>query len=155
MKKLYMGIDPGKDGGIGIVDEDGVIFEYTLMPQTPHDLFSYFSQLEPIKHVFLEKAQPMPKQGVTSTFNYGLGFGILQGLLISTKLPWTLIRPTEWTKIMCKGIDTKLDTKKRSLIAAQNLFPKEKFLKSSLAKKPHSGIYEACLIAEYCRRVIQ
>lgn len=152
----YMGIDPGKDGGLALIDDSGEIHSYTIMFSTLHETYTYLKDWQGhVKHIMLEHAQAMPKNGAVSMFNYGLGFGQLLGLITALEIPHTLVRPTAWNKVMCQGIDKKLEPKTRTLIAAQRLFPSERFLKSGRAKKPHSGIYEACLIAEYCRRKIK
>lgn len=153
---LYMGIDPGKDGAIGIVYGNSVIHSFEPMPQTTLDLYHYLKEWQGhVRHIMLEKAQAMPKNGAVSMFNYGVGYGEIRGILTALEIPYTLVTPAKWSKVMCSGVDTRLDAKKRTLVAAQRIFPGESFKKSKRSEKPHSGIYEACLIAEYCRRIIK
>lgn len=159
---LYGGIDPGLKGGVTFLDREG---ENKLMLPMP-DIYEFRALLSrihkayQIKHVFLEKAQAMPRQGVSSMFNYGNHFGQLQGILISLEIPYTLIPPQEWQKQMFKGskeknsAGVKIDPKVRALEIVRRLFPRESFLATLKSKKPHDGMIDSTLLAECCRRRI-
>lgn len=139
-------IDPGKTGGVCI-----------MAPQRTevHKLDGFnLKLLRACTHVFVEKAQAMPKQGVSSMFSYGVGFGRLIGWLESMDVPYTLVTPQAWMKTMHVGTDAKLDAKKRSLQAAQRMFPRVSLLASERSKKPHEGLIDALLICEHGRRVL-
>ena len=42
-----------------------------------------------------------PSPGATSTFNFGMGFGIWKGVLAGLQIPFTLVHPATWkSKIM-------------------------------------------------------
>lgn len=97
--------------------------------------------------IFIEKAQAMPKQGVSSTFNYGTGFGRLIGWCEALGLPFELVTPQAWMRVMHAGT-TGTDSKARSLQAAQRLFPGVSLIPGK-CRKPHMGLVEALLICEY------
>lgn len=153
---LYLGIDPGLKGGISYICSKSNA-HYSLPMPDAHE----FSQLiadwnaeHGIKHCFLEMGQAMPKQGVTSMFNYGRHNGLLEGILIANGISYTLVKPKEWQKEMFKGTKDKQDPKQRALEIVRRLFPKDKFIATIRCKKPHDGMIDSVLLAEFCRRKI-
>jgi crossover junction endodeoxyribonuclease RuvC len=158
---IYVGIDPGQNGGVAFVDEKNAESFVIPMPDIFefNDLILGWEADFGIKHVYVEKAQAMPKQGVTSMFTYGTHFGTLLGVLTAHKVPYTLVPPKEWQREMFKGTPTKRaegmnKPKERALQIARRLFPKQNFLKTLRAQKPHDGMIDSILIAEACRRGI-
>jgi crossover junction endodeoxyribonuclease RuvC len=146
-----MGIDPGLKGALAISHHDDPIKSH-LLEGMEYIRFREIIHEHGLHHIFLEKAQAMPKQGVTSMFNYGVGFGKLIGWIESLMIPFTLITPQMWTKELHKGATGK-DSKAKSLQVAQRLFPEIDFRATERCKKPHMGLVDAVLIAEYGRRV--
>ena len=61
----WAGIDPGIKGGIGIIGGD--TFTVTPMPESAKDIIKL---VEGSKHVFLEKCQAFPGQGISSARQY-------------------------------------------------------------------------------------
>lgn len=153
------GIDPGKHGAIVIVDGNNVVAQW-LMPTIGteidhHALDSIFHDLAAYEcPVVLERVHSMPGQGVSSTFKFGMGYGCLLQLLASHKITHSLVLPSRWTKEMHTNIDSKIEPKKRSLIAVQREFPNHSFLATPRSKVPHSGLVDAALLALYGFRVI-
>ncbi len=149
-----IGIDPGVNGAIAVLSKAGSMLDMEPMPESgPIGLLKFFKE-EWIGHVFLEKAQAFRGQGVSSSFNYGQHFGELVGMLQVMALPFTLVAPRNWTKQMHMGTSNKLEAKVRSAQAAQRLFPSVNFLRTVKCKKPHDGMIDAILIAEYGRRIL-
>ena len=98
--------------------------------------------------VFIEKQQAFPKQGVVSTFNLGIHYGTLLGILKTLKIPYEEIAPKKWQKAMLgSGRRTRKENKKLSLEKAKSLFP-------YLNIGKHDGKSDALLIAEYGRRFL-
>lgn len=152
---IYVGIDPGLKGGIAFISDKGE--EYVIVMPSLFELASIISQWDDdfkIKHVFLEKAHPMPQQGVVSMFNYGHHCGIIEGILTAFGIPYSLITPQKWQKEMFIGTSTAQQPKDRALAAANRIFPKQKFMASLRCKKPHDGMIDSILLAEFCRRKI-
>ncbi len=153
---IYVGIDPGQKGGVAFISEKGEEFVIPMPSMSElNTLFMTWDEEFKIKHVFLEKSQAMPKQGVVSMFNYGEHFGTIQGILIAHALPYTLVPPKEWQKEMFKGTKQSItDAKEKALEIVRRIFPKQKFLPTFRTKKPHDGMIDSILIAEFCRRKI-
>lgn len=146
MVQVIVGIDPGKTGGVAMLI--GGIPKYVFPMPHITGFADWMEQWNP-SHVFLEKAQAFPKQGVSSVFNYGDHFGQLQGVLVSLKLKYTLVVPSMWMKKMHMGT-RGAGTKERSVEAAYRLFgPSWCYDQDSRSKKPHLGMVEALLIAGY------
>jgi crossover junction endodeoxyribonuclease RuvC len=168
-----IGIDPGKDGAVAKLlsfhgDHELLQTELTPMVKVSkgkkvrmeYDLVAMrrvlaIAMFEGADHVFLEKAQAMTKpgkqkQGVTSMFSFGRGFGLWEGILVGMEIPYTIVHPRTWQKPVHRDI-TGDDPKGRSLIAAGRLFPGHDFRRSERARIPHSGMVDAALIAWYGR----
>jgi crossover junction endodeoxyribonuclease RuvC len=49
-----------------------------------------------VERLVVENVHAMPKQGVSSTFRFGRGVGIIHGVAGALRLPLTLVTPTQW-----------------------------------------------------------
>lgn len=152
--KFFIGIDPGKKGGIAVIDEEGFLLHSEEMPLTPsgeiNSSYIFFVLTEHYlnSQIFciIEKSQAMPKQGVKSMFNFGKGYGELIAVLKIGAIPFQEITSPIWKKeysLIKKG-------KKDSCEVASKLFP-EKVFKTDRGRLK-DGEAEACLLAEYARR---
>jgi len=165
-KKFFIGIDPGISGAITCVDSSGNIVNKTIMPVIkigtknkldPHSIIKWIKEITStgtIQIVAIEAQHAMHKQGVTSTFSTGRGYGILEGVVAGLGLPYELIRAVDWQKVMFQGYP-KGKTKELSMRIAQQLYPQENFKKSERCVNIHDGLTDATLIAEYIRRKIK
>jgi len=118
-----------------------------------------------IDHVFIEKAQAMPTrikqngimkklpQGTVASFSTGLGYGILRGIISALEIPYTRVHPKTWQKEMFRDMP-KTDTKSMGFIVCSRLWPSVNWLATARSKKPHSGLTDAALIAEFGRRTL-
>lgn len=155
---VIIGIDPGKTGGIaynfpsynGPRRGKGCV-EAHVMPHLTDFSEEMFDLKDSGIHVFIEKAQTMPRQGIVSAFNYGQHFGELLGILVAFSIPHTLVPPTTWTKVMHAGCK-KGKAKDRSREAVMRLFPDLDLRASNRSKNVHEGMMDAVLISEYGRR---
>lgn len=135
-----LGIDPGKSGAIAMVEPGVDVWD---MPATPADLAALLKTFDPAyTRVYLEQAQAMPKQGVSSTFGYGRDFGVILGVLATVGLSHRLVTPAVWKRQMGVTAD-----KSAARAMAQRLFPS-----ASLGRVKDHGRAEALLIAEWGRR---
>jgi Holliday junction resolvasome RuvABC endonuclease subunit len=141
---ITIGIDPGKNGGIAVIDEQGHAYA-EKMPETLQDLFellnSYSVGYDGNCRAYLEQVHSSPQMGVKSAFTFGNGFGHLEMALTACSIPFERIRPQAWQKVL--GCMTKGD-KNVSKRRAQELFPALKITHSTA---------DALLIAEYGRRL--
>lgn len=153
---IIIGIDPGKNGGIA-TDVHGAV-SVKVMPEI-HGFVDYIKRtMELVRkdriYVYVEKSQSMPKQGVSSAFNYGRHFGELLGVLYSFDVPHVLVPPQTWTRIVHVGTKDGR-AKDRSLEAARRLFPTVNLMATPRCKREHDGIVDALLILDYGRRSIK
>ena len=149
---IYVGIDPGKKGGICFLNTWGIVEHISPMPEMKTLAGLFAGSRHMIRHVCLEKAQSYTGQGITSTFNYGVGYGTIQGILIAHQVPFTLVPPRTWQKHMI--LSRAKDPKAKALASANKIFKKEKkfWLPTKRHRVPHDGMVDSALIAEYCRR---
>ena len=149
-----IGIDPGIKGGLSLISAETDFIYCIPMPDNFLALKDFLvrakecSQYERGIHAWLEKAQSFPKQGLVSAFNYGKHFGELSAALTMLEIPYTLVSPIKWTKAMHAGVGIK-DPKKKTLVIARRLYPKETFFATPRSKVPHSGIVDSLVIARY------
>lgn len=143
---IIIGIDPGQSGGIAVI-------EYTIstysalavsMPDTESDVIAEILLAKrsagPVI-AYLEQVNAMPKQGVSSTFKFGLSYGFLRGALAALEIRRNFVRPQVWQKALgCMSKGDKNVTKRK----AQEQFPDIKIT---------HAIADSLLIAEYGRRV--
>ncbi len=141
--KLFIGIDPGKSGGIAFITQDGKAWAFK-MPETERDIWdhlrAYSGSMDYDPVALIESVHAMPGQGVTSTFTFGQGFGGLRMALVAAEIRFETITPQKWQKGMSclTGGDKNVSKAK-----AQQLFPDLKIT---------HAIADALLIAEYNRR---
>ena len=141
---IYIGIDPGKNGGIAVIGRNYVgCYVYD-----DAKLIRHCKILKAKKCIcYLEQVHAMPKQGVSSTFNFGMNFGFIQGVLKAYGIPYELVSPQKWKKEFSCTSD-----KNTSIEVCKRLFPGVNLKATERCKKDHDGIAEALLIAEYGRR---
>ncbi len=152
---MIVGVDPGLTGAIAILsnvefpDARSALTYTTMQVNDFYKTMSYVQSLGDM-HVYIEKAQSFPKGGVAGMFSYGRHFGELLGVLVGLNIPHTLVHPALWTRSMHVGAKAG-NPKKRSLEVCRRLFA-EANLNVGKSKKPHEGIVDALLIAEWGRR---
>lgn len=171
---MIVGIDPGLSGGIAVLDgaapepPQAVVYPMPIFKTTTkkgyrnvydESLLAAFGRSWALflmaqgLHVFVEKQQALPSTmgGASANFQRGLAQGLWIGMLASYRIPYTLVPPQSWQKVMLLGIPGE-DTKQRSVVAAGRLFPNVSLLPTPRCTKPHDGYADALLIAEYGRR---
>lgn len=141
---IFAGIDPGKDGALVLLMPNNITISMTF------DRDNYIRVLKNarITCALLEKVGGMPGQSAPASFNFGANFGFIQGLLEAFEVPYQLVSPQKWKRAF--GITSDKNT---SIEAAHRLFPNFDLRKSERCRKPHDGLAEALLMAEYMRRV--
>ena len=86
----------------------------------------------------VEQVGSMPKQGVASTFKFGMGCGLIRGVLAGAGVPIISVTPAKWKKHFSLNSDAE---KSRAL--AIRRFPGV----TTLARKKDHGRAEALLLA--------
>jgi hypothetical protein len=155
---LYIGIDPGKSGAVaGIFGSAVLIHDTPTVPvksgrktkndyviQSMASILRGFLQHDQVFAV-LEKVHSMPEQGVASSFDFGRGFGLWEGLLAALGISYELVSPQRWKGEMMADMGKE---KGASIVRALQLFPQAADL---ITLKKHEGRAEALLMAAYAR----
>jgi len=139
--EYFLGIDPGISGGLAIVNSLGELSDAVGFKNLTETDINDWMLAYPYSLAVLEKVHSMPKQGVKSTFTFGQSYGLLRGVLVANNLKREFVTPQVWQKAL--GCMTKGD-KNVTKAKAQELFPNRKIT---------HAIADACLIAEYARRL--
>ena len=148
---IFVGVDPGISGGIACLDTEKNFLWAVEMPvnknqktkKSEYDISRIATLLRAAKpdHVCLEAVHSMPGQGVSSTFLFGKGFGILLGVIGTLDIPLTLVPPRVWKKKYLLGSDKNVSRQR-----ATEFFPAcSNFWKL----KKHDGLAEAALLTHF------
>lgn len=162
---FYIGIDPGKSGGIAVLNQEGEVLEVchlekekdslALLKQYGNKLPLYNSSSRQVfsnPRIILEWVHASPnyrtdhtggefQMGVKQAFGMGEAFGWIKGTLNALDLPYELVTPKDWQGYMkCLTGGDKNVTKRK----AERLFPHAHVVGWSA---------DALLIAEYNRRI--
>ena len=151
-----LGIDPGQTGGLAVVDfdvgEEPFFYGGIMMPLTVVNrkkslyIAAILDWLPPDIDVgVIEAVHAMPKQGVSSSFQFGRMFGAAETLLYNADTH-AYVSPNVWKKFMNLSSD-----KGASIDLATNIFGKFD-AKHFWPLKKHDGIAEAALMAVYWYR---
>ena len=150
--KTYVGIDPGQKGGIAFITPEYNKVSVFAMPIAGKDidvsvikiLFTNWAIGDVV--VAIEKVHSMPGQGVSSTFKFGFGTGILHGIVRTLEFPLHLVTPQKWKKIVLEG--TTKD-KAAAIDFCSRVYPNVNLLATSRSRVPHDGMADAICIARY------
>lgn len=161
---IYVGIDPGKDGGIVARQKGEIIGKHTIPLIGPKkDRNVDFEMLADILKKYSEQNAKFAIEDVHSlylssakaNFQFGRIVGIKEGILATLKADLVKVQPKVWQKEMWSGVPivyksrTSKDTKATSLLAANKRYPTEDFTPTKRSTKPHDGLVDAALLAEY------
>jgi hypothetical protein len=151
---IYIAIDPGLTGALAAIDADAqlilcadlpVIRDHKLAWIDAQELASLIMRCrdgQPAQ-ITVERSQPMPGQGVSSTFTTGLVMGSILAACQRMAVPLHLVTAAVWKRSM--GLDS---SKQTSLDKARLLFPT-----AELGRVKDHNRAESMLLAEYSRRV--
>lgn len=141
---VYIGIDPGQKGGYAIIDCDSV----RTYPWDDKAFIEFAKNLDNTNCVCcLEKVGAMPKQGVSSMFNFGKSAGFIEGVLQTCGIPYQLVPPQKWKKEFSVSSD-----KNQSIAVCKRLFPNISLRRTDRCTTDSDGMAEALLLSEYARR---
>ncbi len=178
---IYLGIDPGNKGAFALVNSRGEFLKAWPMPTLAtkfdengiaelfHNIHRWATEQGAHLVATLEKSfaysedyrsgDPIKKiDGIVSMHNYGIGCGVIRGCLAMLGVRRYIVSPKTWQKEMWLGVDMTLPAKAKSLQAFRRIFPgaediQKTITEGSRTKRPHDGIIDAVLMAEYGRRV--
>jgi crossover junction endodeoxyribonuclease RuvC len=139
-----IGIDPGSvSAAYGVLDIAGRVVDVGDVPVVDRmvDAAAFSRLLEGFGHLddaVIEQVSAMPKQGVSSSFRFGMGCGMLRGVLAARGIPLVQVTPTQWKKHFALNNDGE---KSRAL--ALRRWPSCR----ALSRKKDHGRAEALLLA--------
>lgn len=133
MPKIIIGIDPGKNGGIAVMNTSNNSVMVKKMPETPKDVIDLLKKFAKQDVVcVLETVGGMPGQGGKAMFTFGRGYGSLETALLLLEIKTYPITPQKWQKEFQLGTTkssggfTTTQWKNILKAKAQQLFPKNK-----------------------------
>ena len=144
-----IGIDPGMKGGIAILNTEsnhmravptpliGKEIDYRMLHET---LTAYEPNI-----IVIEKVHAMPGQGVTSMFNFGLGYGALVALATVSTARVVLVTPQMWKKHVLAGTSKDKD----AAIQFCNHTYSNVNLILPRCRNAHDGMADAVCLAHY------
>ena len=153
-----LGVDPGKDGGLAIL-QDGELVGGIRMPTYELRGKAVVDGRKVIEWIngdwseygvkgfdaaVIENVHAMPKQGVTSSFQFGRMLGGIEVTITSFGKPVHYVTPQQWKRAMGLSRD-----KQASIDAAKVMFGSA--ADALIKRKADEGISEAALIAAYWR----
>jgi crossover junction endodeoxyribonuclease RuvC len=153
MAPVVLGVDPGLHGSIAALDQGGELIMVADLPIIRDRSLAWVdgSELQSLilgalegrgAAAIVERVSAMPKQGVASSFQFGVGFGSVLSVLQALHIRIEFVTAAVWKRSYGLSRD-----KHASLHKARLMFPAAEL---HLAK--HDGRAEALLIAEYGRR---
>ena len=145
---MYLGIDPGDSGGYALLDSNGRVLACEKFPETERDLWDAILEASySAERAVIERVAPMPGQGVSGMFRFGMSYGMLRGFLVAARVPFEAVAPGVWCRSMGlvrKKGESQTAWKNRHKARAQELFPGQRIT---------HAVADALLIAEWGRRV--
>jgi hypothetical protein len=145
---IVLGVDPGVSGAVAVLDSElGLVVEdmpTVTIGRARRRMLSESWLADIIKSylpdsAWIERVHAMPKQGVVSSFNFGLSYGLARGVLAGLQVPITLVTPQEWKRHFHLG-----SSKDEARLIAARMFPQNAY---RFARKGDHGRAEAALLA--------
>ncbi len=149
---LIMGLDPGKCGGISLLDFKGAVVGSYPIPETEHEAVELIGEFAPrIAFCAIERLQPMFKASKVAMFKLGRSYGFLRGILTVMQIPFDEVPPKAWQAtvgcVFQKAENGKAKNNKAVTRAkAQQLFT------GKCPVRITDKIADSLLIAEHARR---
>ncbi len=143
MTTFTVGVDPGISGAIALLEDGHLVDVYDMPVVAGHVSAHGVNNLESWDTmratVVIEDVHAMPKQGVTSSFNFGRSKGVIEGVFAACCLPIVYVTPTKWKRAL--GLTSDKETSRRRAIEQ---WPDKAHL---FTRKKDDGRAEAALIA--------
>jgi crossover junction endodeoxyribonuclease RuvC len=110
---VVLGVDPGASGALALLDSYGEILWINDMPVTGKalspillaDIIGDAATGNGDVIAVVEQVHAMPKQGVSSSFNFGQSYGIVLGVLGGLQVRTEHVSPQRWKRDMRLGRD--------------------------------------------------
>jgi len=151
--KAYLGIDPGLNGGMSVITEEGI--ETHKMPPTYPDIYELLLEFTNkygsgnIVAILEDVGQGMPGQSSRATATFAEHIGCLKMGLFALGYRTELVKPQKWMREYSNTIGksndcaSKTEWKNKLKCEAQRLYPSEKITLWNA---------DSILLAEYGKR---
>lgn len=150
----YLGVDPGKEGGLCLLSYRQRIILLEPMPPTMVDLRSLLRSLPPKTRAVIERQSTRPSQSSSRALTQGRGWGWLEMGLVMQDVPMQDVRPQDWVRAMKippkRDTESKPQWKERLRAKAQQLFPRLELWTMPKTRCRQLAVCDALLIALYC-----
>lgn len=140
--KRFCGIDPGVRGALAFGNRNAVTVY--LMPinrkrEISAEHLRSILEYERPDMAIVERVHSRPHNGVKAMFSFGMGYGLVLGLLTALRVPYQLVLPRRWK--MSLGI-------KDSIAYCRQHWPHVDLVPPR-CRNPHDGIADAVCILDY------
>jgi crossover junction endodeoxyribonuclease RuvC len=157
--RVYLGIDPGFSGALAAIlsDRSVRLFDMPTLTVGRKQEIDEQALLTLLREstvgrdclVVVEKAQSMPKQGSSSSFRYGMAYGMVRLGLAALGVPYRLAAPATWKRRMLTDMAKEARSDKKAvLLEAKRLFPQAA---DQMTRVKDHNRAEALFLAEYGR----
>jgi hypothetical protein len=149
---IFAAVDPGAvHAAIAVFHDHMPVFVddiRTVNGMLDSTAFAHALEDMKVAHMVVENVHAMPLQGLSSTFKFGMGVGIIHGVAGALRLPLTLVTPRQW-----KAYHSLTSDKEVARALAIRKWPE---LNKYLDRKKDADRAEALLIGDwyYVRCVI-
>jgi hypothetical protein len=157
---ITIGIDNGLTGGlVAISDHRASIIGMSVMPikgkakgnEVDSEGVFLFLMQWPRKDITVILETPgKHSPGVMALCSMWDSYGAIRSILETRGYRHHRIAPQTWQKAVLGNVE-KGQTKPAALSRARQLWPDESFLATAKSKKPHEGLIDGALLAEYGR----
>lgn len=160
MTQYFMGVDPGMTGAAAFINDRGAFACFLDYPGSASVLAAQIrlllisdqagtdsGMLHQIPLAVIEHVHTMPKQGIASSGKFMKNAGIWEGVLAATIIPYELISPQRWRKIL----DSSVPSKPTKDDLRQYVMKRWPLAASQLTRQKDHNRSEALLLAEYAR----
>ena len=146
---IYIGLDPGKKGAMAIIGYSHETWETYMCKIIPYDPQEYIKALKQYNGatVCIEQVHSISKQGIASSFTFGVMYGWLLGVLDAIGVSYQTVSPQKWKKHFGLNSD-----KAKSVEVCKRLLPQADLKRTDRCRKDDDGMAEAALLAIYAKR---
>lgn len=149
MKKVFIGVDPGKSGAMAVIEPDGNVYFISYTAQ-----LCYLNDLKTLSNtahmvVVIERlfARPGKMSSAKANFELGRCCGELETTFAMLGIPFNAVTPQRWQKEY--GVS---GNKEEHIRIARQLFPMVSLRRTEKCRTDFDGYADALLLAEYGRR---
>lgn len=148
---MILAIDPGASGALCFFNTREGMLDVLDMPtvevkrgnkekrEISPAMLAMLIEMHQVDLVILERVGAMPGQGVSSTYQFGRGVGMVEGVVSALRLPLQYVTPQRWQRDL-----NVRDGKDGNRQRAAELFPAYAHL---FARKKDDGRADAALMA--------